>query len=379
MELGKREWEILKGREGGGMKKVLELLTAMGEVHHAKRLLPISSAQISGVSYKTIGDAGIEFLEDMAGSGVKASVPATLNSSGVELSSELCFPRDFVEKQERIVELYRRMGILPSCTCTPYYTGNLPHMGEHVAWAESSAVVYANSVLGAMTNRESALSALAAAIIGKAPQYGLHLRENRAPTLVVEVSSTLTNGADFPALGYYVGQNFKGIPYFRVRRKPRGEELKCLGAALATGKISMFHYHNVTPEASLYPTGGLEKVEVTPRELGEVYKKLNTCRDVDIVAVGCPHAGIAEVKEVIDANPAREVWVFTSRPIKELFKGKIENENIKLIADTCMVVSPLKEMGIESIGVTSAKAAFYSMNLSNLKVRFDSLENLLSS
>lgn len=361
------------------MKKALELLSALGKIHHAKRLIRVSSAQVSGVSYKTIGDSGIEFLRELAGSGAKARIPATLNPAGVEFGShsQLEFPDFFVEKQREIVKLYTDMGVLPSCTCTPYYGGNLPRLGESVAWAESSAVIYANSVLGARSNRESALSALAAAIVGKIPRYGLHLEENRAPTFVVDVAAPMLSEADFAALGYYVGQRFEGVPYFRVRRKPRGEELKTLGAALATGKVSMFHCHRVTPEASLYSTEGLEVVEITPEQISETYRQLNSTQDVDIVAVGCPHSSIQEVREVIEADPKREVWVFTSRHIKELFKDRVENQNIKLISDTCMVVAPLEEMGIKSIGVNSAKAAFYSSHLSNLKVRFDSLENLL--
>ncbi len=377
MELGKHERDILKGRKGEGMKKALEILIILAEIHNAKRLIPITSAQISGVSYKTIGDAGLEFLKDMAEAEIKVNTPSTLNPAGVDFTSELKFPEDFVEKQREIIDTYTKMGILPSCTCTPYYAGNLPRMGDHIAWAESSAVIYANSVLGAMTNRESALSALSAALVGKVPDYGLHMKENRAPTLLVEVEYPIINEADYAALGYHIGQNYEGIPYFRIRKKPRAEDLKTLGAALATGQVSMFHYHNITPEASHYPIDKIEKVELGQKEVSEAYEKLNSTEDVDIIAVGCPHAGITEILDVIKADPKREVWVFTSKNLKELFKDRIDNENIKLIADTCMVVSPIEKMGIKSIGVNSAKAAFYSMNLSNLKVKFDSLENLL--
>ncbi len=377
MELGRRERDILKGKAGEGLRKALEILIALAEIHNAKRLIPVSSAQVSGVSYKTIGDAGLEFLRDLADSEVKVSVPTTLNPSGAELNSELNFPEEFVEKQRQIIEAYSRLGVLTTCTCTPYFAGNLPKYGEHIAWAESSAVIYANSVLGARTNRESALSALAAALVGKTPEYGLHLEENRKPDFVVEIELPLSTEVEYAALGYYIGQNYSGIPYFRGRKRPSSDHLKALGAALATGKISMFHFHNSTPEAHLYTTDNLKKVEITAKELKEAYDYLNTADDVDVVAVGCPHASISEIYQVIKAKPKREVWIFTSKHIKEMFRDKIQNSNIKLIADTCMVVAPLEEMGIKSIGVNSAKAAFYCMNLSNLKVRFDSLQNLL--
>lgn len=375
MYLTREEERLLAGEGGEALRKAMEILLAIGELNSAQRLIPITSAQVSGVSYKTIGDSGLEFLRDIAESGARVRVLTTLNPAGVPLESarELGFPEEFIRKQEEILSAYASMGIVTSCTCTPYYVGNLPRYGEHIAWAESSSVIFANSVIGARTNRESAISALAAALLGKAPEYGLHLEENRRGSFLVEIGAELRSSTDYAALGYYVGRHHRGIPVFSGA-SPRGEDLKALGAALATGAISMFHFAGATPE---YREERLEKVEVGEEELRSVWEELNTCEEPELVTVGCPHASLEEVLALARLNPRREVWVFTSRQVKSLLEQKISNENIKLIADTCMVVAPLEELGIKCIGVTSAKAAFYCANLSKLKVRFDSLENLL--
>jgi hypothetical protein len=373
MELTKEEEGILEGERGKGLKKAMEILVALGDINDAEKLIPISSAQVSGVSYKTIGDAGLEFLSDWASEGMMVKVSTTLNPMGLDLElwREMGFSKDFVEKQEEIIRAYKAMGITPSCTCTPYLAGNKPRFGEDIAWAESSAVVFANSVLGARTNRESGVSALAGALIGKIPCYGLHLEKKRRPTFHVRVKAKLRDQADYAALGYYVGKNFDGIPLFDGL-KPSVEDMKALGAALAVGPISMFHIKGVTPGDADFKG---ERIEVGEEELEEVYEELNTSEEADVICIGCPHCSIREIREIIKAKPKREVWVFTARQNKALLEGY--SKNIKVISDTCMVVSPLEDLGISSIGVNSAKAAFYSINLSGLGVRFDTMEKLV--
>lgn len=368
MYLTKEEERILEGEEGEGLQKAMELLVAMGEIRGAEKLIPVRSAQVSGVSYKTIGDAGLEFLRELAATGVKARIMATLNPMGADMVQwrELGFKAEFMAKQLEILEAYKKMGVLPSCTCTPYLAGNLPTRGESVSWAESSAVVFANSVLGAKTNRESGVSALASALIGKTPYHGLHLDENRTATFRVKVEAGLRGEADYSALGYYISKHYDGIPAFDII-KANLEELKALGAGLGVGAISMFH---------LQDKNKLDTVSFGEEELKETYEELNTAEDVDVICIGCPHCSLRELHELIKLSPKREVWAFTPRQNLGLIKDSLRG-NIKLISDTCMVVSPLEDLGISSIGVNSAKAAFYATNLSRLGVRFDSLENLL--
>ena len=379
MYLTGEEERILDGEMGTGAQKAMEILVALGDIQDAERLIDVSSVQVSGVSYKTIGDAGLEFLEDWARMDVRTRVFSTLNPAGMdmEIGRRLGCPEGFIEKQMRIIDAYKKMGVKASCTCTPYLAGNRPLPGAHIAWAESSSVIYANSVLGARSNRESGVSALASALVGRTPYCGLHLDENREITFVVDVDVGLNCKRDYAALGYYVGRRYDGIPVFRNIR-PLEDEMKIMGAALATGPISMFYVEGVTPGSGNadVDTRGLEKVKFTDDELKEACEGLNTCSDEpDVICLGCPHLSPAEIREVVRLNPKKEVWLFTARENKI----PVRNKNIKIISDTCMVVSPLKEMGIGSVGVNSAKAAFYCSNLSGLDVRFDSVKGLLES
>jgi hypothetical protein len=378
MYLDKSEEKTLEGEDGQVLQKAMELLVTLGELKGAERFVDIKSVQVSGVSYKTIGEAGLEFLEDWAKDGVKSRILATLNPMGVDLDTweEFGFPSDFVEKQRRIIAAYEEMGIIPSCTCTPYLVGNLPRFGEDIAWAESSSVVFANSVLGARTNRESGPSALASALLGRTPLSGLHLEGERMPTFTVRLETRMTDPVDYSALGFYLGQNLDGIPYIRGVKGATMEDLKALGAALGTGRISMFHMEGATPEAGGYDIPE-EVIRFGDDEKREVMEKLNTAEETDIVCIGCPHCSIKEVLDVIRAGPEKETWVYTSRQTKALLEDRIKNKNIRLISDTCMVVSPLEEVGIESLGTNSAKCAFYSQNLSGIETRFDTLEALL--
>ena len=182
MYLTKNEEKMLDGEEGYAVKKSMEILVALGNIYGADRLVEIGSVQVAGVSYHNLGDAGLEFLNELAEDG-KVKVLTTLNPAGMDLEDwrNLGIDPEFARKQNLVIEAFSKMGIVISCTCTPYLIGNLPRYGEHIAWSESSAVTFANSVIGAKTNREGGPSALAAAFVGKTPCYGLHLDQNRVP------------------------------------------------------------------------------------------------------------------------------------------------------------------------------------------------------
>ena len=171
MYLTREQERILEGEYGEVMERSLRLLVKLGEIYGADRMIPVSSVQVAGVSYKSIGDPGLEFLEDLAAGGTRVRVLTTLNPAGMDLIDwrKLGVPLDFAAKQLKIIEAFRRMGAAMTITCTPYLAGNLPRFAEHIAWSESSAVSFANSVIGARTNREGGPSALAAAICGVTP------------------------------------------------------------------------------------------------------------------------------------------------------------------------------------------------------------------
>src|SRR5947209_15426826 len=187
-------------------RKAMGILLTVGRLVEAARLVPITSAHVSGASYKMIGDPGLEFLEDFAQT-ARVSVPTTVNPLGTDLAQwqALGIPPEFAEKQARIARAYETMAVRPSFSCTPYLLGARPAFGEHVAWAESSAVCFANSVLGARTNREGGPAALAAAIVGATPEYGLHTDGGREPTVIVKVH-TKPHGIDYSLIGLVAGE-----------------------------------------------------------------------------------------------------------------------------------------------------------------------------
>ncbi|MFH0818255.1 MAG: aconitase X, partial [Candidatus Micrarchaeota archaeon] len=207
MHLTKEQLSILSGERGHAAKKAMGILAALGDIYGADKLIPVTSVQVAGVSYHNLGDAGLEFLEEMAQSG-KSAVKTTLNPAGMDIEDweDLGITSDFAKKQIRIVQAFVKMGISPTLTCTPYLAGNNPKFKEHIAWSESSAVAYANSVIGAYTNREGGPSALSSSITGFTPNYGLHLEENRQAAKKIQVSAKVESISEFGALGYAIGK-----------------------------------------------------------------------------------------------------------------------------------------------------------------------------
>lgn len=390
MKLTQPQLRLLDGHQGPIIQRLMRLLVRLGEVYGADHMLEIGSAQVSGISYKSIGDPGLEFLEDVAAAGVKVQVLTFLNPAGMDLRDwhSLGFPADFAVQQERIISAFAQMGAATSATCTPYLAGNLPCFGEHLAWSESSAVSFANSVLGARTNREGGPSALAAAICGCTPNYGLHLIENRQPTVAVKVETVLTSDADFGALGYYVGERVKdGIPYFTGISAAGVDNLKALGAAMAaSGAVALYHIQGVTPEAHSVKSSAFESLKVGPKELESVYRQLNTGEQPDLYVLGCPHASLKQVFELAKKLQGKKLnkplWICTSRMVKEMaaqmgWTKHIEEAGGRVVADTCMVVSPIERMGFKTVAVDSGKAANYLPSFCGQKVLFRSVDELL--
>jgi predicted aconitase len=370
---------MLDGEEGEAIAKSMELLVTLGEVFGAERLTPIRSAHISGVSYKNLGDAGLEFLEEQERLGAHVRVRATLNPAGMDLNEwqNMGVPKYFAEKQTSVIKAFEKMGVEPTCTCTPYLVGNVPQPGSQIAWAESSAVAYSNSVLGARTNRESGPTSLASAITGLAALYGYRLEENRLPQKVVEVEAELTTRLDFSALGYLTGELLgTDVPYFKGIRRPDLESLKTLGAACATsGGIALYHIEDVTHEARSIPNEDLrqlEKISVDGNDLADIVERLSTKTEEPIICLGCPHCSLKELKEAAELlkgkKLSRPFWIFTSRgvygPAKRLgYLDAIERAGGSVFQDTCMVVAPLKEMGWRGVYTNSCKCAHYTSNM----------------
>jgi len=384
LHLTKEEEAMLAGEQGHATRKAMQILVALGKIYDAERLVKVSSVQVSGVSYKNLGDAGLEFLSELAKDG-KARVKTTLNPAGMSLTDWQSQGIDsgFAEKQLQVIDVYRKLGVEITCTCTPYLAGNEPSFGQHIAWGESSAVAYANSVIGARTNREGGPSALAASLTGRTPLYGLHIRENRVPTIAVDVEAQLSLPEDFSAMGYFVGREAQDrIPYFRGVRRAGLEDLKTLSAALASsGGVAMFHVEGLTPEHGL-GTKNIEALTFTRKELAETDALLNDEGEPDFVSVGCPHCSLTELatlaKLLSGRQVRREFWVCCSREVKRQgdeagYSKLIEASGAKFALDTCMVVAPVEELGYKVVSTNSAKACHYLRN-AGLKVRFMPLE-----
>jgi predicted aconitase len=388
MKLAGAEQRMFDGEAGEAARESMDILVALGRIYGAERMVPVTSVQVSGVSYKTIGDAGLEYLKGLAGKGAKARVPTFLNPAGMDSAQwkEMRIPEDFAKKQIEILEAYAKMGISKTCTCAPYFIGIRPKKGEHVAWAESSAVAFANSVLGARTNREGGPSALAAAICGVTPYYGLHIEKNRIANVVVDVKCNLKSIADFGALGMAVGRLAKNrYPAFHGIKAAGEPALKVLGASMAaTGSVPIFFIEGITPEYAL--AGKPEIIVITEKDILAEKKATDSGLKPNLVTIGCPHASLDEIREVARLVGARkptcEFWVCTSRKIKEDANRlglslPIEAAGGRIVADTCMVVCPLEEMGYVVTGTDSGKAAAYLPNLCKQKVAFGDLEDIL--
>ncbi|MEM0202805.1 MAG: aconitase X catalytic domain-containing protein [Archaeoglobaceae archaeon] len=351
-------------------EKCVKILKALAKIYRAEGFVEISSAHISGVSYDNIGEEGLEWLKSIKG---KVRVYTTLNPAGMDCERwrEMGISEGFYRKQLEILRVFEDLGVELTLTCTPYYI-KAPKLGEHVAWAESSAVVYANSLLGARTNRESGISALASAIAGVTPYYGLHIKENRAPTVVVKAKG------DLSVVGYKAGMELPSeIPFFVFDRKVSETELKLLSASIAaTGNIAMFHAENLTPE--------WRDFEI-PKEKIEIEGKLEKSCEAELIAIGCPHCSKEELERILrlldGKRVRRELWIFTSRKVAEEAKEiveKIERLGAKVFKDTCMVVSPATER-FRCVMVNSGKALEYLPKKRKVEVAFASLEDCIRS
>jgi predicted aconitase len=390
MYLSKEEERILDGEQGEVMERMFRLLVRLGEIYKADKMIPVGSVQVAGVSYKSIAEPGTEFLEDLADKGAKVKVLTFLNPAGMDLENwqKLGFPKSFAKNQLRIMDAFKEMGIIVTSTCTPYLSGNLPRFREHIAWSESSAVSFSNSVIGARTNREGGPSALAAAICGKTPNYDLHLDENRHPHVKIKVDIDMEFSSDFGALGYFVGKQVKNkIPYFTGIKDANTDQLKALGAAMAaSGAVALYHVEGLTPEADLVKKDNLETINVGKKEIKEVYEKLNSGKEPDIVILGCPHASLREISTLAEKLKGKKLkkplWICTSRVMKEAaermgFVEIIEKAGGSVVADTCMVVSPIEEMGYKITGVDSGKAANYLPGFCKQEVFFADINKLI--
>jgi len=358
------EERALKGEYGEALEIGYRILSSIGRLTNASHLIEISSAHVSGVSYSTIGDYGKEFLERIS-LNAKVSVPTTVNPAGLDYQNPCDFNvnDNYVLEQMKIIKAYKRLGVTDSFTCTPYEGFYLPSKGSHVSWAESSASVYANSILNLMTNRESALSALASAITGKTPYSELHIEEFRKPTLSIQIKiDDLSNSVKFGVLGYFAGKITRGPVTFQNIKNPNSSEAKAICAAIGTsGASGMFMINEKVDK--------VERVDFTDNEFKNVYDELNDAEKGDAIILGCPHLNVNEINEISesirDGKFSKKCLIFCSRRTYEEARRKgyadrIEKAGGKFICNTCAVFTPIiSSLGVDNISTNSCKAAHY--------------------
>ncbi|MDO8647405.1 MAG: aconitase X catalytic domain-containing protein [Candidatus Diapherotrites archaeon] len=387
MKLTADEKKMLAGKHGNAVKKSMEILVALGEIFGAKRLIDVASVQVAGVSYHNLGDAGLEFLEELAKDG-KVKVLTTLNPAGMDLENwkNLGISPEFAEKQKKVIDAFEKLGVVTTCTCTPYFVGNLPRFGEHIAWSESSAVAFSNSIIGAFTNKEGGPSALAAALTGKTPEYGLHLKENRQAQVLVNVKARLEGTRDFGALGYAIGKKIgTKIPLIKGIKKASIEELKNFSASIATyGGTGLYHIAGITPAKTQAPK---EIVSIGESDIEAAKTALNDAveGEIDLVAIGCPHCSIKELQNIAKLlkgkKVKKEIWICVARPVKSIadkmgYSKTIEESGAKFACDTCMAVAPLKGR-FKGLATDSAKGCFYGRGSNSFKTKFCTMEECI--
>jgi predicted aconitase len=377
VHLTKEEERILKGEMGKGTQKALELLVAIGDAYDAEKMIPISRAHAASSGQE--GD--LYFVELLAKGGAHCKVPTSTNPVYDLEFFDKRFPVPKFEGgvAHKVMEAYEKVGAILSWSCTPYMAENIPLYGETVAFSESSATPYVNSVIGAKTNREAAQSALAAGIIGKTPLYGLHIKENRKGTCLINVKASLNDEFDYTLLGYAVGKLVGyGIPVLTgLSRQPTTEELiNFCAMSNVPGAISMFYMPGFTVEASsveeaFHSDKPKDKFTIADSDLKNVYKELQTTSGkIDFVMLGCPHYTLKQVEEVAELLKGKKLhkgmsfWICTSATAKLLAEraglvGTIEKAGGNVVVDTC-IDEPCWVSYYGGVGMTdSPKCAYY--------------------
>ncbi len=405
LALNDHDRAMLRGDHGPAAKIAMTIIVRMAEVSGAEELLDITGAHIDSTVY--IGDAGLEFAERLASLGAKVAVPTSLNVSGLDEHhwQEWAVPPEWARQAQRQMEAYRSMGTTPTWTCAPYQTeASRPKFRQQIAWGESNAIVFANSVIGARTERYPDLFDICCAITARAPAIGLHLTENRAGEVLLQMKDiplALQQSDDFyPVLGHFVGKIARDrIPVIHgLAVSPAEDQLKALGAASASsGGVALFHVVGVTPEAPTLEAAFQNKsphetIDVTMELLRNARAELThtDSDELDMVVLGSPHFSLAEFKRLApliagkQKHPNVKFLVTSSRAMTQLAKqagylDSLQSFGAQLTVDTCILTTPMLPPEIKRLMTNSAKFAYYTPGLLGRKIAFGSLKDCVES
>jgi len=404
LTLSSKDHEMLRGEFGPATKMAMSIVARMAEVSGAGELLDISGAHIDSTVY--IGEAGLEFAERLASLGAKVCVPTTLNVSGLDEHhwQEWAVPSDWARQAHRQMIAYQSMGTIPTWTCAPYQIEMRPSFGQQIAWGESNAIVFANSVLGARTERYPDLFDICCAITGRVPAIGLHLTENRRGQLLfhlVDIPEQLQRSDDFhPVLGNLIGKAaLDKVPVIEgMSVIPDEDQLKAFGAAAASsGGVALFHMIGITPEAptleeAFHGNVPTESIDIGMEELRASRRELThtDSSQLHMVVLGSPHFSLAEFRRLAPMlagkrkHPDVEFLVTSSRAMTQLarkagFLDPLEAFGAKITVDTCILTSPMLPAEIRNLMTNSAKFAYYTPGLLGRKIAFGSLKDCINS
>ena len=395
---------MLAGRDGPAAAMAMRIVLGTARMLGASDLTDIASAHIDGCLYH--GDSGTAFAERLVEDGGRVRVPATLNVGALDLlhAGRVRLPAHQAEMARRMMRAYVELGCRQTWTCSPYQAGHRPAFGQDVAWGESNAVAFCNSVLGARTNRYGDFLDICAAITGRAPRTGLHLPENRRATVLVDAgtlpSSLLDSDVFYPILGSWLGRTV-GTAVAAIRGLPGvGEDrMKALGAAAAsTGAVGLFHIIGTTPEAPDEQTafGGVPAIEtivLSPAMMEEARRRLSTAtvrvgERLDAVAIGSPHLSAAELRGLSTALAGRRcaipLYACTGRhALTEIgadgTRAELDRLGVLVVADTCIVVAPILPAGGGLLMTNSGKFAHYTLPNTGYDVVFGTTDDCVET
>ena len=404
LELTVGDRAMLDGDRGPAPQLAMSILVRMAPVYGASTLMDITQAHIDSTLY--LGDATLEFAERLASLGARVAVPTTLNVSGVDECGwkDWAVSPEWAAKAARQMLAYERMGAVPTWTCAPYQTQMRPTFGQQIAWGESNAIAFANSVIGARTERYPDLLDICCAITGRAPAAGLHLTENRAGQLLIrlaDVSPALQHDDQFFAvLGHLVGQLAEDrIPVVDgLVLRPPEDQLKAFAAAVASsGRVALCHLVGITPEAPTVEEAFQRRApeaiaDVTTDDLRAARAELTTADGdrLDMVILGSPHFSVEEFTRLAplvtgkQRHPDVKFLVTSSRLMRELAAeagvlGPVLDFGAQITLDTCILTSPMLPPEIKTLMTNSAKYAYYAPSLLNTRVTFGSLADCVRS
>ncbi len=389
MQLTREEEKAISGEYGEATAMAYRILVAIGEATDAEKLVPIKWAHVSGVNYNTIGDSGVEFLNKISREG-KVRVRTSINPMGFDRRSPSDLPQNFVEKQFEINKAYEKLGVIPTFSCIPYELLAIPEKGSQVSFAESSAAVMANSHLGILTNKESALSALASAIAGKTPLSDLRIETNRSPSTEVTTELIIENELDYGLLGYFTGKTIdKSCTGFcNISNGADMWKLKSVSAGIGTsGSCGMFKIQDPkVKDNKNKKTEKKEKVTYGNAEMKKTKDELNTSEDGQIITFGSPQLGMHEMLEIAVLMEGRKFTkpckVFCPKDVYDKasecgISQVLQKAGVEFVCDACTCLTPLiKKENYDSIITNSVKASYYMKTANKVSVALKDLKTI---